>query len=158
VEFSDYQCPFCDRYTADTLPQITSKYIDTGKVKYYFRDYPLGFHPQAKPAAIAASCAGAQGKYWEMHDLLFAKQGEWSGSAEVDQLLATYAADLGLNIEDFEKCSADSSIADEIDEDFAAGAKLGVSGTPSFFINGVKIVGAQPYATFEAAIEKALEN
>lgn len=79
IEFTDYQCPFCSRHFEQTFGQIESEYIDTGKVKYVVRDFPLGFHPNAQKAAEAAECAGDQGRYWEMHDQLFSNQGEWSG-------------------------------------------------------------------------------
>ncbi len=79
IEFTDYQCPFCSRHYNQTYNQIKKDYIDTGKVKFYLRDFPLNFHPNAQKAAEAARCAGDQGKYWEMHDELFSKQSEWSG-------------------------------------------------------------------------------
>ena len=82
IEFTDYQCPFCSRHFNQTYEQIKKDYIDTGKVKFYLRDFPLGFHPNAQKAAEAARCAGDQGKYWEMHDALFKNQSEWSPLAQ----------------------------------------------------------------------------
>lgn len=156
VEFSEFQCPFCKKYSEGAFAQIKKDYIDTGKVKYYFRDLPLGFHPQAKPAAKTANCAFEQNKYWKMHDKLFEKQSEWTTSSEADQLFATYAAELGLNVEKFETCVADQKTLDEIENDYITGSKLGASGTPTFFINGKKLVGARPYEQFKAEIEAAL--
>ena len=78
VEWSDFECPFCTRFYTETLGKLEEKYINTGKVKFVYRDFPLGFHANAQKAAEAAECAGEQGKYWEMHDKLFEKQAEWS--------------------------------------------------------------------------------
>lgn len=158
VEFSDFQCPFCGKYSTETFPQIKQSYIDTGKVKYYFRDFPLDFHPQAKDASKAANCAGAQGKYWEMHDEVFKNQSAWSGNADVLNILKGYAKTLGLNKAEFDKCIADANTENEIFSDLLIGSQLGASGTPTFFINGEKLVGAQPYQAFETAISEALSN
>jgi protein-disulfide isomerase len=156
VEFSEFQCPFCKRYSEMTLNQIKEKYIDTGKVKYYFRDIPLMFHPQANDAAKAANCAIEQEKYWEMHDKIFEHQSEWSGNSEVVQLLATYAKEIGLDIPKWEECVADQATMDEITADSKTATILGVTGTPTFFVNGEKMVGAQPFVNFETLIEKYL--
>lgn len=158
VEFSDYQCPFCGKYSTETSPLVKTNFIDTGKVKYYFRDFPLEFHPQALPAAKAANCAGKQGKFWEMHDKIFASQNEWSGNEEAGKLFAAYAKELGLDTSKLETCISESATETEIANDLATGSILGASGTPSFFINGEKLVGAQPYAQFEAVINAALND
>lgn len=153
VEFSDFQCPYCGRYVKDTYPQIKEKYIDTGKVKYVFRDFPLGFHQNARPAAIAAECVREQGgdsAFWEYHDTLFANQEALSADD-----LKGYASDMGYNID---SCLDSEKYGDEVDADMAEGASYGVSGTPAFFINGKKLVGAQPFAQFEAAIEAELNQ
>jgi protein-disulfide isomerase len=150
IEFSDYECPFCTRFYEETLPLIEQNYIDTGKVKFVYRDYPLGFHPNAQKAAEAAECAGEQGKYWEMHDKLF------DGGALDTTSLKQYAEDIGLDTASFNDCLDSGEMASEVQQDFSDGQSYGVSGTPSFFINGVLIVGAQPYDAFEQAIEQAL--
>jgi protein-disulfide isomerase len=87
VEYSDFQCPYCARYSTETYPEIKAQYIDTGKVRYMFRHFPLSFHSEAELAAQAAECAGEQGKFWEMHDTLFANQSEWAGSADAEAAL-----------------------------------------------------------------------
>lgn len=158
VEFSDYQCPFCGRYSTETFSLVKTNFVDMGKVKYYFRDFPLEFHPQALPAAKAANCAGKQEKFWEMHDKIFTNQNEWSGSAEADQVFAKYAKELGLDTDKLEACISEDATATEIANDLATGSILGASGTPSFFINGEKLVGAQPYAQFETIINAALND
>ena len=151
IEFSDYECPFCGRFVTGAMAELKEKYVETGKVKYVFRDFPLGFHQKAQKAAEAAECAGDQEKYWEMHDKLF----ENSKALEVDQL-KQYAADLGLNTGTFNSCLDEGTHEAEVKKDFGDGVKAGVSGTPSFFINGQKLVGAQPFAKFEEIIEAEL--
>jgi protein-disulfide isomerase len=152
VEFSDFECPFCGRYFEQTYPKIVQNYIETGKVKYIFRDFPLSFHANAQKAAEAAECAGEQGKYFEMHDLLFANQ----DSLNVESY-KQYAEDLGLDTEQFNTCLDSGEMADEVAADFTYGQQVGVTGTPAFFINGKMISGAQPYEAFEQVIEEALQ-
>jgi protein-disulfide isomerase len=151
IEFSEFQCPFCKRYIDDAYLEIIKEYVDTGKVKYVFRDFPLSFHNQAKPAAMAAECAHEQGKFWEYHDLLFENN---------DQLgienYKKWAVDLDLDTEQFNNCLDTEKYLEEVEKDFSDGQKYGVSGTPAFFINGKLISGAQPFAAFKEAIEKAL--
>lgn len=151
VEFSDFECPFCGKYYRETEFQIMKDYVDTGKVRYVFRDSPLDFHKSAQKAAEAAECAGEQGKYWEMHDYLFQNQDYLA----VENLKG-YAKDLKLDTTKFNDCLDKSKMAEEVKKDLADSQKYGVSGTPAFFINGKLISGAQPYGTFKAEIEAAL--
>lgn len=151
VEFSDFECPFCGRYHAQTHPLIVENYVDTGKVKFVFKHFPLNFHASAQKASEAAECANDQGKFWEYHDVLFANQQALSISN-----LKQYAADLSLDTAEFNSCLDSGEHAAKIKQDLADGQAAGVSGTPSFFINGQKLVGAQPYSAFEQAIEAAL--
>lgn len=153
VEFSDYECPFCVRFYEQTLKSIEDKYIKTGKVKLIYRDFPLNFHPKAQKAAEAAECAGEQGKYYEMHNKLF-EEGVQGGVTAFKK----YAQDLNLDTTKFNACLDQGKMAAEVRKDAADGQKLGVSGTPAFFINGKEIVGAQPFAVFEQAIEEQLKN
>ncbi len=151
IEFSDFECPFCARaYT--TVKQVEEKYVASGQVKIVFRDFPLGFHAEAVPAAMAAECAQDQGMFWEYHDLIFENQGLLASSQYV-----VWAEELGLDMDAFNSCFDSSEHSAEITADLADGQKLGVQGTPSFFVNGVQISGAQPFSVFEAAIEAALE-
>ncbi len=151
VEFSDYECPFCEKFYTQTLPQIEANYIKTGKVKLIYRDYPLGFHAQAQKAAEAAECAGEQDKYYEMHNLLFEK-----GVAGGVSSFKAYAKELKLDATKFDQCLDSGKMSVEVQKDAADGSKYGVQGTPAFFINGRLISGAQPYAVFQQAIEAEL--
>jgi protein-disulfide isomerase len=156
VEWSDFQCPFCGRFYGETLPQIEENYIKTGKLKIVYRDFPLSFHPEAQPAAEAAECANEQGKFWEFHDLIFSNQQSMSAGA-----YKQWAADLGLNTQQFNDCFDSGKYTSEIQKDFNEGAAIGISGTPGFYLGradgtGVRIVGAQPYSVFSSAIDQML--
>ena len=164
VEFSDFQCPFCSRFFTQTLPALEENYINTGKIKLVYKDLPLdNLHPNARPAHIAAECADEQGKFWDYHDVLFEKQSEWNrlSSADLSSQLTQYATSMGLNSASFDSCLSSPSMADEVNADFLQAASYGATGTPTFFIgnekNGfIKLVGAQPYAAFQAAIDAQL--
>jgi protein-disulfide isomerase len=155
VEYSDYQCPYCVKYVDESFPQIEKDYIDTGKVRYLFRDLPLPFHENALPAALAARCAGDQDKYWEMHDILFEKQGEWS-SGDPGELFKGYAGELGLDSKAFSACFDGEKYLQEINADLDLAQQVGADGTPAFFINGERIIGALPISTFKQAIDAEL--
>lgn len=163
VEFSDFQCPFCRRHYTQTLSQIETEYIDTGKLKYVFRDFPLSFHPAAQPAGEASECADDQGKFWEFHDKIFDeqnKQGQGTIQFSVDDI-KRWAGEIGLNTQQFNECLDSGKHRSEVQKDFADGGAVGISGTPGFYIGkadgtGTKLVGAQPFATFKAAIDAAL--
>ena len=152
IEWSDFECPFCGRFYRDTLPLIEEEYIKTGKVKLVFRDFPLSFHQNAQKAAEAAECAGEQGKFWEMHDLLF-EGGVQDGTAGFKQ----YAKQLGLNTAKFNECLDSGAMASEVRKDTADGAAAGIQGTPGFLINGKLISGAMPFSNFKQIIDDELE-
>lgn len=151
VEWSDFECPFCARFYEQTLPSLEEEYIKTGKVKLVYRDFPLSFHTNAQKAAEAAECAGEQGKYWEMHDLLF-ERGVQGGVAGFKQ----YAKTLGLNTAKFDTCLDSGAMAGEIQRDMADGAAVGIQGTPGFIVNGKLVSGAQPFAVFKQVIDAEL--
>jgi protein-disulfide isomerase len=157
IEYSDYQCPYCGRYTQQTLPRIDEDYIQTGKVRYVFKDFPLSFHAQASLAAQAARCAGDQDAYWEMHDLLFADQEAWAND-NAATVFSAQADRLGLDVSTFDTCLESGAYADAVQADLEEGMRVGVSGTPAFFVNGQFISGAQPYEVFQEAIEAALSR
>jgi len=165
IEFSDFQCPFCSRFYQQTLSQLERDYIDTGKVKFVYRDLPLdNLHPNARPSHIAAECADEQGKFWEYHDVLFDKQSEWSRlpSADLQSTLNQYASDLGLQSSSFENCLKSDKIADEVNKDALDAARVGATGTPAFFIGNekdgfIKLSGAQPFPAFQVVIDAQLE-
>lgn len=160
VEFSDYQCPFCSRHFSQTLPQLIKDYVDTGKLRYFFRDYPLDIHPNAAKAAEAARCAGDQDKYWEMHDKLFANQNQLQLPK-----LPEYAKAIGLNESEFEGCLNKGKYTKAVNKDMEQGNTLGVRGTPTLVLglsdgdkvkDAVIIRGARPLSTFTAEIDKML--
>lgn len=148
VEFSEFQCPFCSR-VGPTLKQIQETYGD--KVRIAFRDYILPMHNRAKPAAEAAQCANEQGKFWEFHDGLFANQQKLS-----DDDFKNLATSLGLDMEKFNACYGSNKYRADVEADMAEGAKLGVKGTPAFFVNGRFLSGAQPFDAFKAIIDEEL--
>jgi protein-disulfide isomerase len=162
VEFSDFQCPFCARYAQATYPQIVRDYVDAGKVRYAFMNFPLeSLHPLAFNQHVAAACAADQGRFWDMHDRLFSHQ-RASGAAA----LAGEASALGLDMAAFRACIASERHAAAIRDAMGIGSALGITGTPTFVIgiatagDGIKaqrmIVGAKPYAAFREALDGAL--
>jgi len=149
VEFSDFQCPFCSRAQA-TLKQLLERY--PGKVKLVYRDFPLdGLHPQARRAAEAARCAHDQGKFWEYHDLLFSHFPQ----ANPDDLKG-YAGQAGLDLMKFERCLSGGVHKATVQRDIDEATRLGVTGTPAFFVNGRPLSGAQPLESFVRLIEEEL--
>ncbi len=156
IEFTDFQCPFCVRHFQQTYPSIVEEYVDTGTVRYVFKDFPLNsIHPQAAEAAQAARCAGDQGAFLDMHDVLFQRQEQWSGQTPTT-IFVGYAEELSLDASDFEQCLTSGKYEAAVNADLDQGVQLGVTGTPAFFINGYLISGAQPYSLFQQAIEGLL--
>jgi protein-disulfide isomerase len=151
VEFSDFQCPFCQR-VSPTLKQVQAAYGD--KVRIVWKDFPLTqIHPEAFKAGEAAHCAGEQGKFWEYHDRLFANQ----QALQADSL-KKYAADLGLDGAKFNACVDASKYGDRVREGVAQGSRLGVNSTPTLYVNGRMLSGAQPYETISAVIDEELSR
>jgi len=148
IEFSDFQCPFCAQIQT-TLDQIFDTYGDD--VKLVFRHYPLPFHENAESAALASMCANEQDNFWEYHDLLFENQEDMTMTN-----LKKWAADLGLDAEKFNSCLDNQSYKEEINKDIGDAQAVGVSGTPAFFVNGQRLVGAQPFEAFKAVIDAEL--
>jgi len=159
VEFTDLQCQFCNRFSTQVFGQIKAAYIDTGKVRFVTRDFPLDFHPYALPAARAARCAGEQGKFWEMRDALV------RGHSQLSAPFVTATAEsLKLDMTAFSACAASTRFDAAITQDMNEGRAVNVEGTPTFVLgratpsglDGVLIVGAQPFAAFDAKIKDAL--
>lgn len=150
VVYSDFQCPYCQRHDS-TMQSIMQKYGN--KVAWVYRHFPLSFHENAKPAALAAECAGEQGKFWEYSDGLFANQ---------DQLGAVFfnklAADLKLDASKFSSCYTSSKYNARVDADLAQGQTYGVEGTPATFVNGTLVSGAIPQVQLEQAIDQELQK
>ena len=163
VEFSDFECPYCRKFAEETLAQIDRDYVQTGKVRYAFRNYPIGaLHKDAFKAAEAAGCAQAQGRFWEMHAHLFEHQ-----KALDEQDLHAHAKAVGLDVDKFRECLGSGRQGDEVRKDIAEALRARVRGTPTFFLGltdpnspEVKpvdvIMGAQPYLAFKMAIERLL--
>jgi protein-disulfide isomerase len=163
IEFSDYQCPFCLRYFRNTMPKLYKDYVANGKVKYVLRDFPLtSIHPEAFDAAVAARCAGDQGKYKEMHDQFFAKQATLRQAKWND-----HAKAVGLNLADFKACMDSKRHEAAVKKDMEEAIAAGVRGTPTFFIGpldadgktmraGNIVTGAQPYRVFKRALDALL--
>jgi protein-disulfide isomerase len=149
-EFADFECPFCGRHAAETLPQIKEAYGD--RVRYIYRDFPLtNMHQFAQKAAEASQCAHEQGQFWEYHDLLFENQ----GALAVPNLKA-YAEQVGADTEEFNDCLDSGKNAPEVLLDLQDGQQAGVSGTPAFLINDLLLSGAQPFEQFQVVIDQAL--
>jgi protein-disulfide isomerase len=150
VEFSDFQCPYCVR-ARPTVARVREAYGD--KLRWVFRHFPLSFHERAEKAGEAAACAGDQGRFWEMHDRLWAN----NTRLEVPDLKG-HAAALGLDAAAFDRCLDSGRHAGLVDRDLQAGASYGVSGTPAFFVNGRPLVGAQPFEAFQQVIDDELRR
>jgi protein-disulfide isomerase len=164
IEYSDFECPYCGQYSREVYARILESYVKTGKIRYYFRDLPLPIHSNAVKAALAARCAGEQGKFWEMHDSLFADQ---SSLSEKD--LLGRASTLGLNQVKFSECFSSNKYADSIRKSKVGAERMGITGTPAFAIgiiepNGevVKVsqmfLGAQSYEDFKSALDELLSS
>ncbi|QQG46497.1 MAG: DsbA family protein [Candidatus Niyogibacteria bacterium] len=155
VEFGDFQCPFCGRFWSQTLPQIKEKYVKAGQVVFVWRDFAF-LGQESYDAAVAARCAGEQGKFWEYHDALFGNQQGENRGAFSDANLKSFAANLGLESQKFNECLDSEKYLSAVQDESALGRQLGVSGTPSSFINGRHITGALPLSSFEAVIQEEL--
>jgi protein-disulfide isomerase len=161
IEYADFECPYCGEYEREVYPQLSRDYIETGKVKYFYRDMPLPIHSHSMIAARAARCAGEQGKFWEMHDSLFAKQ---NAIRDVD--MPGRAQELGLDGRKFSECLSSDRYTDELKRSANEAQKMGVDGTPGFFIgtagpdgkvtNLKMILGMRPYEAFKSAIDDTL--
>ena len=161
VEYTDFQCPFCQQFQNTAFAQIKANYIDTGKLRFVSRDFPLDFHENARRAATAGRCAAEQGKFWEMRHVMIVN----AEQLKPDNLI-TYAANVKLDVPKFKSCLESDRFKAQIDQDIAEGEIAGVQGTPSFVIGrlendkleGVRLVGAQPYAQFDVRIQELLDQ
>lgn len=158
IEFADLRCPFCEQFFTSTEPQILKNYVDTGKAKFIFRHYAF-LGPASTVAANAAECANEQGKFWEFHDYLYKNQpSETDTSLYTVDSLTQIAGTLGMDTTQFNSCLSANKYDKNVSDDLAAGQKAGVSGTPTVFINGTPIVGAEPFSVFQTAIDAALKT
>lgn len=159
IEFSDFQCPFCKQHAEETQPALDKEFVDTGKVMWVFKHFPLSIHPQAPAGGAAAECAADQGKFWEMHDALFKNQDTWTVS-DPNPALADLAKGIGLDVDKFTACLADSKAAERVSSDAGEGAPF-VQGTPTFIVlyngEGQIIPGALPLDTFKKVLQDAVD-
>ena len=156
IEFSDFSCGFCKRFFNETENQIIQDYVDTGKVRFVYKNYAF-LGPTSVTAAQGLWCAHDQGKYWEYHDHIFANvsgSGNWMSDDNVDQI----AQDIGMNATTFADCISSGKYQEKVAEELKEGQGIGVTGTPASFINGEKVSGAQPYAVFKEVIERKLKE
>ena len=163
IEFADFQCPFCKRFRDETLDQILQTY--EGRVRFVYRDFPLtSIHQWAQTAAEASECADEQDMFWPYHDLMLANQTALNQQLQVDGLsgvvgtFKSYAGQLGLDTAAFNDCLDSGKYRQEVQKDYTDGIAAGVTGTPGFFINGLEVKGAQPFAAFQSAIDTALQQ
>ena len=157
VEYGDFQCPFCVKFWSETEPQLIAEYVNTGKVYFEYRSYPI-LGPESFTAAEGAYCAGDQGKFWEFHDTLFTNwTGENVGDFTPDKLVQ-YATALNLNAAEFESCLSEGKYKGRVEQDKAQAEADGVHATPTLFINGFKVEGAQPFEILKQYIEDALNG
>jgi protein-disulfide isomerase len=154
---SDFQCPYCQIWHAETYPALVKDYVRTGKVRMAYLNYPLNSHKNAWPAAEAAMCAAVQGMFWEMHDAIFANQARWSTMPNAMPLFDSLAVNkFALNGDEWRSCMSSHATAALVQADFERLRSAGVESTPSFFVGDRGISGAQPTDVFRAAIEQAL--
>lgn len=153
VEFGDYQCPAC-KAAEGTVQKLKSDYL--GKVKFVFKHFPLPSHKNGIDAALAAEAAGSQGKFWELHNILYGKQESWSNLVDPTAEFEKYAKELGLDLTKFSKDLKEKTYIERVNTDKSDGIDLNVEATPTFFLNGEKLVGGLTYTQFKEKIDKAI--
>lgn len=153
VEYSDFQCPFCGQFARSQEVAFDTKYVESGKVKYIFHDFPLKQHPNAVPAALAARCAGDQQAFWTMHDMLFANQSQWENIAQTQQQFTTYAQQLKLDAGAFQQCLTSDKYASAISKAQQEGLQIQIPGTPTFVLNGKQYDASQITGAIDAALQ-----
>ena len=158
IEYSDFQCPYCARFTKDTEQQLIDAYIATGKVYFEYHSFGEFIGVESRRAAEAAYCAGDQNKFWEMHDIIFANQTGENAGDFTDKRLTAFAGKLGLDAGKFNDCFASGKYAAQVAKDGVDGHGAGVASTPSFLINGKLLEGAQPFSAFQTQIDALLNK
>jgi protein-disulfide isomerase len=161
VEFTDYQCPFCQKFQSSAFPELKRNYIDSGRLRFYSRDLPLEMHNDAQRAAQAARCAGDQGRFWELRDAMAIHPGDLA-----EEKLIAYAAEAGMETGAFRACLSSQKYQHAVQKDMEEADRIGVRGTPSFVlgrstkdgVEGEVFVGALPYATFEQKLEQLMNT
>jgi protein-disulfide isomerase len=155
-EISDFQCPYCARFFLETMPTLEREYVVPGKVKFVFVNLPLPMHPNAVPAAELAMCAARQGKFWPLHDVLFRNQRQWAGLSEPGTVFLSYGDSVGANREALAACVRDGTTRTIVRTDAEGAVRSGARSTPTFYVEGGLISGAQPVETFRAVLDSLL--
>jgi protein-disulfide isomerase len=164
IEFGDFQCPYCQSFATDTEPQIQTTYIDTGKVKFIFMEYPMqDVHTNAMAAALAAECANEQGKFWRYHDILYSQQSHWENldTNEALKILTSFAANAALNVQTFNSCLYSMKYENKINKQIEEGKSNQIDATPTLYVGNDKIgytelSGTYPFAVFQRIIDQQL--
>jgi protein-disulfide isomerase len=152
-EMSDFQCPFCARFALEIFPTLDAEYVQTGKIRWIFVNFPLPMHPNATPAAEVAMCAAKQGKFWPVHDLIFRNQKTWAPLTAPAEYFLTFADSAALDRKAFQEClNTDATLA-EVKSDAEAAVRSGAKSTPSFYIEGGIMAGAQPLTVFRPILD-----
>jgi protein-disulfide isomerase len=153
---SDFQCPFCARFARETFPLLEREYVATGKVRMIFVNFPLPMHPNAGPAAELAMCAARQGKFWQIHDLLFRNQEHWEGMREPGTYFLGLADSAGVDRDQVTQCLQAGATRELVRSDAEGSYRSGATSTPTFYIERGLLVGAQPVATFRAVLDSII--
>lgn len=158
VEFADFECPACGSFATLTEPDVRTRLVNTGLVRFRFMDFPLSMHPNAWPAHLASWCAAEQGKFWEMHDAIFMNQDRWNTQAtsRPDRVLGGLARQIGANMDQYEACVSSRKFQPQIRANVDEGARRAVSGTPTFFIGSKRIAEPLSYDEFKKYVDEAL--
>jgi len=156
VEFGDFGCGYCAKFNVETYPKIDSAYIDKGIVRWKMIPFVTGMFRHSREVTEAAECAGEQGAFWKMHDLLYLKKKEWTTSKDINALVASYAAKLNLDRTAFGRCLMNPEIRRRVQRHDALAQQLGIQGTPMFYVNGRRVPGAVPFEMFQQVIALSL--
>jgi len=156
IEVSDFQCPYCKQWHDQTYPQFLDQFVKTGKVRLAYVNFPLGIHAHAFPAAEAAMCAGAQNKFWPMHDALFATQTRWENLPSPAPVFDSLAQSTGVDMKRWRDCVTSGKMRPLIEGDHDRAQRAGASATPSFMIGDKLLAGAMPIAELQKAIDSAM--
>jgi protein-disulfide isomerase len=157
-EMSDFQCPWCARFVRETLPALEREYVATGKARLVFVNFPLPMHRNAEPAAELAMCAARQQKFWQMHDLLFRTQAEWETLREPGVYFLALGDSAGANRDQLAECVRSGAMRDVVRSDAEGSARSGANSTPSFYIEGVIVAGAQPIELFRQVLDSIIRT
>lgn len=158
VEVSDFQCPFCKQWHDQSYEAIKREYVDSGKIRLAYVNFPLSMHRNAMPAAETAMCAAAQNKFWAVHDSLFATQLQWEKLADPQPKLDSLASESGVDMNAFHRCFSAHLMRATIDADIDRATRAGVESTPTFLIGSTMVTGAQPLAVFRQVLDSALAH